>query len=231
MLTRGASTINANRALINVPSLDIKQQIRTDSKLIEERFSKYDESNPTQQIKTNQQTSPLILYQKSTLGLTVTPVDLSPQRNFSSISLEKMAQQRNFIPDFDTSSIVSSRSSTQPGWNLSIFINKNIFFLVPLPPPPTYVYQQQQRAVLKRNLDATNSSPGDIITSNENSSKSSEQSQPIQNIRKGPSQHRSSPKNGINRATVPATTTTIELLPPIISGKRLHIPLANHRYL
>jgi len=76
--------------------------------------------------------------------------------------------------------------------------------------------------VLRKNLEGANSLSGDIILSNESI-------QPAQNTRKGPSQHRSSSKNGIHRSTAP--TTTIELLPPIISGKRLHIPLANHRYL
>lgn len=106
LLTRGASTVNVNRTLINIPSFDIKQQIRTESKL-------NDDITSTQQIKSNQ-TSPLIFHQRSTLGLTVTPVDLSSQRNFPSVSLEKMAQQRNCIPDSDSSSVASSRPSTQP---------------------------------------------------------------------------------------------------------------------
>ncbi len=84
---------------------------------------------------------------------------------------------------------------------------------------------------MKRNLETTYSSSGEIFIPNEPSHRFVEQSPSIQNNRKGPSNHRSSSKNGIHRTTVPATTTTIELLPPIISGKRLHIPLANHRYL
>jgi hypothetical protein len=114
LLTRGASTINANRSVINVPSVDIKQQTRTESKLIEERFSKVDETIPIQQTKTNS-TPHFIFHPKSTYGLTVTPVDLFSQRNFQSVSLEKMAQQRSFIPDSDSSSIVNSRPTTQPG--------------------------------------------------------------------------------------------------------------------
>jgi hypothetical protein len=128
LLTRGASTINSPRSVVNTSSVEIKQQIRTDSKLIEERFSKLDEflptsSTSTQQTKTNH-TSPLIFYPRSTLGLTVTPVDLNSQRNFQSVSLEKMAQQRNFIQDNDSSSI-SSRPSTQPGLNHFIRNIKN----------------------------------------------------------------------------------------------------------
>jgi hypothetical protein len=91
------------------------------------------------------------------------------------------------------------------------------------------LYQQQQRVVLKKNLDTTNSCSNEVILRNDNSNKFSEQSQPIQNIRKGPAIPRSSSKTGMHRAAAP--TTTIELLPPIISGKRLHIPIANHRYL
>ena len=63
----------------------------------------------------------------------------------------------------------------------------------------------------------------------------------MQNIRKFPSNNRSSSKTGVHRTAMPSsstittttttTTTTIELLPPIISGKRLHIPIGNHRYL
>ncbi len=123
LLTRGASTINTNRSLINIPSYEIKQQIKTESKLIEERFTKRDEITPTQQIKSNQ-TSPLIFHHKSTLGLNVTPMDLSLQRNFSSVSLEKIAQQRNSAQDSDSSSVASSRPPTQPGSNF-LFFNKN----------------------------------------------------------------------------------------------------------
>ncbi len=94
-------------------------------------------------------------------------------------------------------------------------------------PPPTHRYQQQQKVVLKRNLDTTNSNSGELIISNENSPKLNEQTQVIQHIRKGHPHHGSSPKNGIHRPN----HSTIELLPPIVSGKRLHISLANHRYL
>ena len=128
LLTRGASIINANRTLTTIPSVEVKQQIRTDSKLIEERFARLDQLIPTppssssssQQVKPSQ-TSPLIFHPRSTLGLTVTPVDLSSQRNFQSISLEKMAQQRNCNQENDSSSIVSSRPSTQPGFYLLHF--------------------------------------------------------------------------------------------------------------
>ncbi|CAF2699070.1 unnamed protein product [Rotaria sp. Silwood2] len=212
LLTRGASTLNGTRTLINVPSVEIKQQNRTDSKLIEELNSS---SLPFQQIKPNQ-TSPLIFHQRSTFGLTVTPVDLSSQKNFSSVSLEKMAQQKNFNQDNDSSSTSTSRPSTQPA---------------PLP-PSTFQYQQQQKVVLRRNLETTNSSSVENFLSNENLTKQNEQNQTIQNIRKVPFNNRSSSKTGIHRTTIPTTTTTtMELLPPIISGKRLHIPLANHRYL
>ncbi len=51
------------------------------------------------------------------LGLTVTPLDLSPQRNFPSSSLEKLNQQKTFLQDSDLSSIVtSSRPATEPGF-------------------------------------------------------------------------------------------------------------------
>jgi len=105
LLTLGASTINTNRSLNNIP-----QQIRAESKIIED-------SIPTQQIKT----SPLIFQQRSTLGLTVTPMDLSSQRNIQSVSIEKMAQQRNLIPDSDTTSILITRPATQPGHKFSYF--------------------------------------------------------------------------------------------------------------
>lgn len=113
LLTRGASTINTHRSILNTPSLELRQQLRSEPKLTEERLSKLDEFIPTQQMKTNQ-TSPLIFYQRSTLGLTVTPVDLCSQRNIQSVSLEKMAQQRTNQADSDVSSVNSSRPSTQP---------------------------------------------------------------------------------------------------------------------
>jgi hypothetical protein len=101
-----------------------------------------------------------------------------------------------------------------------------------LPPPsPTHRYQQQQKVVLKRNLDTTNSTSDELVISNENSTKLNEQTQVIQHIRKGHPHHGSSPKIGIHRPNHSNRTTTIELLPPIVSGKRLHISLANHRYL
>jgi len=86
----------------------------------------------------------------------------------------------------------------------------------------------QQRVIAKRNVETVNSAPGEFICSNEslNNNNNNEFSE-----RKGQSMSRSSSKNGIHRTTVPTTTTTIELLPPIVSGKRLHIPLANHRHL
>ena len=131
LLTRGASTINAHRSILNAPSLDVRQQLRTEPKLSEERYSKLDELIPTQQIKTNQ-TSPLIFYQRSTLGLTVTPVDLCSQRNIQTVSLEKMAQQRTNQVDSDSSSVNSSRPSTQPGENSFFFSpnqsNRNLCF-------------------------------------------------------------------------------------------------------
>ena len=105
--------------------------------------------------------------------------------------------------------------------------------IVPLP-SSTHLHhqQQQQRAVLRKNLETTNPSPIDAITSNESSTnKLSETSLSAQHPRKAHSNPRSSSKTNAQRATVPAATTTIELLPPIIAGKRLHIPLANHRYL
>ncbi|CAF1347529.1 unnamed protein product [Adineta steineri] len=219
LLTRGASTINANRTIINVPSND-------------ERHGKRDEFIPsplstisTQQIKINQ-TSHFIVQQKSPLGLTVTPVDSSPQKNFQSISLEKLAQQRSFHQDNEISSATSSnRPSTEP-----------VSFP---PPPPTHRYLQQQKVILKRNLDTSNtSSTGDLSITNENSSnKLFEQSQIVQNIRKGGHTHHhhhhsSSSKTKFNRTNNNSPkTTTIEILPPIVSGKRVHISLANHRYL
>lgn len=70
------------------------------------------------------------------------------------------------------------------------------------------------------------------MTSNEcSTNKLIETSQSAQHPRKAHSQPRPSTKTNSQRTTVPAATTTIELLPPIIAGKRLHIPLANHRYL
>lgn len=124
LLTRGASTLNGTRTVINPPTVEIKQQIRIDSKLIEERCTKYEESNissssssstttANQQIKSNQ-ISCLASQQKSPFGLTVTPVDLSSQKTFQSVSLEKMAQ-KNFLHDNDSSSVSTSRPSTQPG--------------------------------------------------------------------------------------------------------------------
>ena len=119
LLTRGASTINTSRSLVHIPTADIRQQIRADSRLIEERFtSKADETIPIQHNKTNQSSS-FIFHQRSALGLTVTPVDLCSQRNIQSVSIEKMAQQRNLVPDSDSSSIVSnSRPATQPSKRL-----------------------------------------------------------------------------------------------------------------
>lgn len=212
LLTRGASTMNANRSLVNLQTNEQKQT-KNDSKLLEERFSKLDELISSQQSKTNQ-TSSIIFHPRSTLGLTITPVDLNPQKNSQTITLERMAQQRTFLPDSENSSAVSSRPSTQP---------------VPMPMPPTTTTNhlfQQQRMNSKRNLETINSAPGDFISSNESSNNKVSESQ-----RRGQSNNRSSSKNGIHRTIVPTTTTTIELLPPIISGKRLHIPLANHRHL
>jgi hypothetical protein len=101
LLTHGASTINTNRSFVHIPN--------------ERLTTKTDELISTQQIKTNQ-TSPLIFHQRSTLGLTVTPVDLSSQKNLQSISIEKIAQQRNLTADSDSSSTLSnSRPATQPG--------------------------------------------------------------------------------------------------------------------
>ncbi|CAF1304697.1 unnamed protein product [Rotaria sordida] len=210
LLTRGASTLNVSRTLINVPSIEIKEKIVKDSKLIEEINNS---SLSYQQIKINQ-TSPLTFNHRSTFGLTVTPVDLSSQKNFSTVSLEKMAQQKNFTQDNDSSSSSTSRPSTQPA---------------PLP-SSTYQYQQQQKVAFRRNLETTNSSSLDNFLSNENLTKQNDQYQTKENIRKVPSNNRSSSKTAIHRTTT-TTTTTMELLPPIISGKRLHIPLANHRYL
>ncbi|CAF4358832.1 unnamed protein product, partial [Adineta steineri] len=106
------------------------------------------------------------------------------------------------------------------------------------PPPPTHRYLQQQKVILKRNLDTSNtSSTGDLSITNENSSnKLFEQSQIVQNIRKGGHTHHhhhsSSSKTKFNRTNNNSPkTTTIEILPPIVSGKRVHISLANHRYL
>lgn len=132
LLTRGASTVNAHRSVINAPSFDIRQQIRTDPKLMEERFAKLDEFIPTQQMKNSQPSPPpLIFYQRSTLGLTVTPVDLCTQRNTQMVSLEKMAQQRTIFTDSDCSSVNSSRPSTQPGHYAFIRIEiKSLFFLL-----------------------------------------------------------------------------------------------------
>ncbi|CAF3340134.1 unnamed protein product [Rotaria socialis] len=227
LLTRGASTLNGNRSLVNVPPVEIKQQNRIESKLIEDRYLKMEDLNGTlsfQQQKSNA-TPPLVIYPKPTFGLTVTPVDLSSQKNFQSVSLEKMAQ-KTFLQDNDSSSVSSSRPSTQP---------------IPLP-SSTYQQQQQQpqKVILRRNLETTNSSSNENFLSHETSIKSNDQYQTMQNIRKFPSNNRSSSKTGVHRTTMPSsstitttttTTTTIELLPPIISGKRLHIPVGNHRYL
>ncbi len=96
LLTHGASTINTNRSFVHIPN---------------ERLT-----TKTDELISTQQKSPLIFHQRSTLGLTVTPVDLSSQKNLQSISIEKMAQQRNLIPDSDSSSTLSnSRPATQPG--------------------------------------------------------------------------------------------------------------------
>lgn len=234
LLTRGASTLNANRTLINTPSAEIKQQSRSDSKLIEERSNKFDEINSTltlfQQSKISQ-TSPLGFHQKSSFGLTVTPVDLASQRNFQSVSLEKMAQQKTSLQDNDSSSISSSRPSTQPGFYIFLSLYYIIqelssLNLVPVP-QPTY---QQQKVNPRKTYEATNSSCVEMYLPNENYLRQNEQCQTIQNNRKIPPNNRSSSKTGIHRTTIP-TATTIELLPPIISGKRLHIPIANHRYL
>lgn len=43
--------------------------------------------------------------------------------------------------------------------------------------------------------------------------------------------HRHSHRSSKGPSNCPMTTTTIDLLPPIIAGKRLHLPAANHRYL
>lgn len=116
LLTRGASTVNAQRSILNTPALDLRQQVQNNSKLMEERFAKLEEFIPAQPMKTNQPSPPpLIFYQRSTLGLTVTPVDLCTQRNTQTVSLEKMAQQRTILTDSDPSSANSSRPSTQPG--------------------------------------------------------------------------------------------------------------------
>lgn len=110
------------------------------------------------------------------------------------------------------------------------------FFLVPLPPSSSlsnHLHHPTQRVILRKNFETTNPSPIDTNVSNESSTnKFLETSQhPTHNQRKLPSQNRSASKNPASRATVPTAATTIELLPPIIAGKRLHIPLANHRYL
>ncbi|UJR24084.1 hypothetical protein I4U23_027052 [Adineta vaga] len=209
LLTRGASTINGNR----ITSIESKQIIRSDSKLNDKR----DEimSTPLSTVST----SHFIVQQKSPLGLAITPLDVSPQRNFQSVSLEKLAQQRSFHQENELLS-PSTTNSTRPSTEPVAF------------PPPTHRYQQQQKVVLKRNLETTNSSSGDLYISNENTNKLSEQNQMIQNFRKGHTHH------GITTTTTAKSknsranrTTTIELLPPIVSGKRVHISLANHRYL
>lgn len=123
LLTRGASTINPNRTtIINVPSVEMKQKLRTDSKLIDERYTKRDDLNSTplsstsSQLTKTSQTSHFIVQHKLPLGLTVTPVETSSQKHFSSVSLEKLAQQKSFLQDTDSSSAASSRPSTEPGF-------------------------------------------------------------------------------------------------------------------
>ena len=84
---------------------------------------------------------------------------------------------------------------------------------------------------MRKNIETTqNISSNENNSSNENLIKSNVQHQ---TNRKIPLNNRSSSKNGIHRTTMPTsmTTTTLELLPPIVSGKRLHIPIGNHRYL
>lgn len=108
LLTRGASTMNTNRNLIN------HSQTKTEAKLIDELIS-------AQQTKPNQ-TSSIIFHPRSTLGLTITPVDLNTQKNSQAITLERMAQQRTCLPESECSSAVSSRPSTQPRRNISISI-------------------------------------------------------------------------------------------------------------
>ncbi|CAF1312734.1 unnamed protein product, partial [Adineta ricciae] len=199
LLTRGASTVNSNR-----PTNEPKQASRTD---------KRDEIIPTPLSTIS--TSHFIVQQKSSVGVTITPVDMSPQRHFQSVSLEKLAQQRSFLQDNELSS-PSTTNSTRPSTEPVSF------------PPPTHRYQQQQKVVLKRNLETTHSSSGDLFISNENSNKFSEHNQLIQNFRKGHPHHGTTTKPKNQRTN---RTTTIELLPPIVSGKRVHISLANHRYL
>lgn len=203
LLTRGASTVQTHRPLSILPLEEIKEQsIRTiDS-------------------------SAYLAQHKSTLGLTVTPLEISTAaaaaKNYQSISLEKMAQQRNFLEDNDSaSSQISSRPSTQPGQKekrLQFDTLKERWPLVAptaAVPVSTLIHPYQApRFLFKRTSPST-----EIISSSE---------QHVQTIRKVPLHHRSTSKTSHQRNTA---STTIELLPPIISGKRLHMPLANHRYL
>ena len=206
LLTRGASTVQTHRPLSILPLEEIKEQsIRTiDS-------------------------SAYLAQHKSTLGLTVTPLEISTAaaaaKNYQSISLEKMAQQRNFLQDNDSaSSQISSRPSTQPGQKerrVPVDTLKDRWPLVvpPAMPVSTFIHPYQApRFLFKRTSPST-----EIVSSSDRHAE-----QHVQTIRKVPLHHRSTSKTGHQRNTA---STTIELLPPIISGKRLHIPLANHRYL
>ena len=101
LLTRGASTVQTHRPVNILPLEEMKEPTtsnRTDNKPI-------DSANYFAQ-------------HRSTLGLTVTQMELATNatKNYQSISLEKMAQQRNSLQDNESvSSQASSRPSTQPG--------------------------------------------------------------------------------------------------------------------
>ena len=79
---------------------------------------------------------------------------------------------------------------------------------------------EQQRIELRRSLETDfTSSTRHFIVSNINSI-----DEQTQNIRKIHRHHRSSSKNNIQ------TPKTLQLLPTVLAGKRLQIPISNQRH-
>ncbi|CAF2361672.1 unnamed protein product [Rotaria sp. Silwood2] len=217
LLTRETANINHKRTLLKIPLVQIRHPkipSKTgpiiDSRLIMERYDKLQQlliSRTVSQATLNNKLvknhqSPLSYHETARFALNVTPVDFSSSNNFESSSFETKFDQDN----------PSSKNRRLKKINYCLFlivslrcsINRN----------------EEERILSKVNIGKEFlSSSSDMVFSNKNPIK--EQTQTLEKFY----HHRRSPSNIIIQRL-----KTFELLPSLVSGKRLHFPTSNHRH-
>ncbi|CAF4142869.1 unnamed protein product [Rotaria sordida] len=210
LFTRETTNINHKRTLIRIPLVEIKHRNLPpkttpiiDPTLIMERYNKLQQllisRTPSQATINNK----LMNNHQPPLGydeMSTFGLNVTPIGFSCSKSFESSFLETKF--EQENSSLKTRRSTQQVSFRCSI--DKN---------------DDEQRIISKGNIESGFiASSGNFVLSNKNSN-----DEQTQTIRKFYRHHRSSSKNRIQRSK------TFDLLPALVSGKRLHIPIPNQR--